>query len=57
MLTLRGVLLERDGELAVAPDERALLRYYANSIAHLARPVPAPTSAVAAPEPSRLVSG
>lgn len=35
MLTLRGVLHERDGGLVANPDERALIDYYANSIAHL----------------------
>ena len=43
MLTLRGILREEEGLLSAAPDERALIDYYANSIAHLA-PVPAPVS-------------
>jgi hypothetical protein len=36
MLTLRNVVDERDGLFAVRDGERALLAYYANSIAHLA---------------------
>ena len=35
MLTLRGVLLEREGRLVANPDEMELIAYYANSIAHL----------------------
>jgi glycerol-3-phosphate O-acyltransferase len=36
MLTLRHLVNEIDGLYAVKPDELPLLRYYANSIAHLA---------------------
>ena len=35
MLTLRGLVVERDGLFVADPDELALLRYYANSIAHV----------------------
>ncbi|MEO8276718.1 MAG: 1-acyl-sn-glycerol-3-phosphate acyltransferase [Thermoanaerobaculia bacterium] len=35
MLTLRHLVVERDGLLATAPGEGAILAYYANSIAHL----------------------
>jgi len=35
MLTLRHILIEDEGLLRTNPDERALLEYYANSIAHL----------------------
>jgi glycerol-3-phosphate O-acyltransferase len=35
MLVLRRIVTHSDGELRVEPDERALLAYYANSIAHL----------------------
>ena len=35
MLTLRRLIEERDGLLAVVPAERPLLQYYANAIAHL----------------------
>ena len=35
MLTLRHILIEDEGLLRANPDERALLEYYANSIAHL----------------------
>jgi len=35
MLTLRHLVIERDGLLAPAPGELAVLAYYANSIAHL----------------------
>jgi glycerol-3-phosphate O-acyltransferase len=39
MLTLRGIIEERDGKYASSPNETVLLRYYANSIAqHLATP-------------------
>jgi glycerol-3-phosphate O-acyltransferase len=34
MLTLRRIVAEHDGLYSAAPDERALLAYYANSIAH-----------------------
>jgi glycerol-3-phosphate O-acyltransferase len=35
MLTLRHLVEERDGLYAARPEETAVLRYYANSIAHL----------------------
>ena len=35
MLTLRGLVREEDGLFQAAPEELTLLRYYANSIAHL----------------------
>ncbi len=35
MLTLRHLVEERDGLLQVQPEELPLLRYYANSVAHL----------------------
>jgi len=35
MLTLRRLVAERDGMFAAVPDERPLLAYYANSVAHL----------------------
>ena len=35
MLTLRGLVGERDGLFVADPDELTLLRYYANSIAHV----------------------
>jgi glycerol-3-phosphate O-acyltransferase len=35
MLTLRGIVTEVEGVYAAAPEEAGLLRYYANSIAHL----------------------
>jgi hypothetical protein len=35
MLRLRRLVEERDGLLAARPEELPLLRYYANSIAHL----------------------
>jgi glycerol-3-phosphate O-acyltransferase len=35
MLTLRRIVIEADGMLAIAPGERALVAYYANAIAHL----------------------
>ena len=48
MLTLRGILQERDGRLVANPDEMALIAYYANSIAHLPSgrdaPVDSPSS-------------
>ena len=37
MLTLRNVLLQSDGEFQMNPDEKVLMQYYANSIAHLVR--------------------
>ena len=36
MLTLRHLVEERDGLYAARPEELPLLRYYANSIGHLA---------------------
>jgi glycerol-3-phosphate O-acyltransferase len=50
MLTMRHLVLESDGLFAVNPDELAVLRYYANSIAHLlpaATPAPAPVPVAA----------
>ena len=38
MLRLRHLVIEQDGLYAVAPGEEPLLRYYANSIAHLLPP-------------------
>jgi len=38
MLTLRRLVDERDGLFVARPNEEALLRYYANSIAHLLPP-------------------
>jgi hypothetical protein len=35
MLTLRRLVEERDGLYAARPAELPLIRYYANSIAHL----------------------
>ncbi|MCJ7442441.1 MAG: hypothetical protein MUO25_12840, partial [Thermoanaerobaculaceae bacterium] len=35
MLVLRRMVMRTDGGLVVNPDERVLLAYYANSIAHL----------------------
>jgi glycerol-3-phosphate O-acyltransferase len=35
MLTLRGFVEERDGLFRAHPGELTILRYYANSIAHL----------------------
>lgn len=35
MLTLRHLVIERDGLYAACPEEMLVLRYYANSIAHL----------------------
>jgi len=35
MLTLRNILTDDEGVLSANPEEDALLRYYANSIAHL----------------------
>jgi glycerol-3-phosphate O-acyltransferase len=35
MLTLRRIVTERDGLFVARPEEAAVLRYYANSIAHL----------------------
>lgn len=41
MLTLRGIVTETGGVYAAAPEETALLRFYANSIAHLLPEEPA----------------
>ena len=38
MLTLRHLVLARDGRYAAAPAELPLLRYYANAIAQLLPP-------------------
>jgi hypothetical protein len=38
MLTLRHLVDERDGLFVARSNEEALLRYYANSIAHLLTP-------------------
>ncbi len=46
MLTLRHLVRERDGLFAARPEELPLLRYYADSIAHL---VPYPAGAIPAP--------
>ena len=35
MLTLRNILVDKEGVLSANPDEHTLLRYYSNSIAHL----------------------
>jgi len=35
MLALRRLVEERDGLFAAVPDQRPLLAYYANSVAHL----------------------
>jgi len=35
MLKLRHLVIERDASFSANPDERALLKYYANAIAHL----------------------
>jgi len=37
-LSLRHLVSEKDGLYAIAPEEEKLLRYYANSIAHLLAP-------------------
>ncbi|HBO70316.1 MAG TPA: hypothetical protein DD658_09420 [Deltaproteobacteria bacterium] len=44
MLTLRHLVEDREGLFFVRPGEVPLLRYYANSIAHLL-PVPGPVPA------------
>jgi glycerol-3-phosphate O-acyltransferase len=49
MLTLRRLVVERDGGFVPAAGEQPVLRYYANSIRHLAR---APDEAAGAPQPS-----
>ena len=41
MLTLRGIVTETEGVYAAAPDKAGLLRFYANSIAHLLPEEPA----------------
>ncbi|MFQ5433065.1 MAG: 1-acyl-sn-glycerol-3-phosphate acyltransferase, partial [Nitrospinota bacterium] len=38
MLTLRHIVVEKDGLYSAKPEELALLRYYANAIAHLLTP-------------------
>jgi glycerol-3-phosphate O-acyltransferase len=48
MLTLRHLVEEREGLYAAREDELPLLRYYANSIAHLAATRPDPAAASAA---------
>lgn len=40
MLTLRRLLLEKDGLYSVNQNDIAVLNYYANSIAHLVEPLP-----------------
>jgi glycerol-3-phosphate O-acyltransferase len=55
MLTLRHLVLERDGLYRANPAEEPVLRYYANSIAHLVRVPGGPTAGrppPAAPAPS-----
>jgi glycerol-3-phosphate O-acyltransferase len=42
MLTLRNIVLESGGRYRANPAELALLRYYANAIAHLTDPIPLP---------------
>lgn len=37
MLTLRNILVDKEGVLTANPDEHPLLQYYSNSIAHLTR--------------------
>jgi glycerol-3-phosphate O-acyltransferase len=49
MLTLRHLVRERDGLFEVDPDEHMVLRYYANSIAHLLERLPLPAVVEAAP--------
>jgi hypothetical protein len=44
MLTLRHLVEEREGLYAAREDELPLLRYYANSIAHLAAASPDPAA-------------
>jgi glycerol-3-phosphate O-acyltransferase len=39
MLRMRRLVVEREGLLSVHPEELPLLRYYANSIAHLLEPL------------------
>jgi glycerol-3-phosphate O-acyltransferase len=54
MLTLRHVVVERDGLLYARREDLPLLEYYANSVAHLlAEPVPAMAGAPT-PPPARL---
>jgi hypothetical protein len=40
MLVLRHLVVERDGLYAAVAGEETLLRYYANSIAHLLADMP-----------------
>ncbi len=44
MLTLRHLLLEKDGLYSINPKEVELLQYYANSIAHLVESLPQNTT-------------
>ena len=48
MLTLRHLVLEDDGIYRANPDERVLLQYYANAIAHLFKATATPPLAVQA---------
>lgn len=59
MLTLRHLVEEREGLYAAREDELPLLRYYANSIAHLAaaRPDPAATESAAAGATAEAAAG
>ncbi|HEY7214643.1 MAG TPA: 1-acyl-sn-glycerol-3-phosphate acyltransferase [Thermoanaerobaculia bacterium] len=54
MLTLRHLVEERDGLYAAQPEERTLLSYYANSIAHLAVRIGASAPLAPAAEPPRI---
>jgi glycerol-3-phosphate O-acyltransferase len=47
MLTMRHLVLDADGLFAANPAELPVLRYYANSIAHLLPPVEAPVPVAA----------
>jgi glycerol-3-phosphate O-acyltransferase len=55
MLTLRHLVEEKDGLYAAKPEEIVLLRYYANSIDHLAK-TEASTPRAPAAEPPRISS-
>ena len=37
MLVMRGLVIEEDGHYRINPEERVLIRYYANAIAHLVK--------------------
>ena len=37
MLTLRRIVVEAEGGLAIAPGQAEIVAYYANAIAHLGR--------------------